>query len=163
MKATGIIRRVDDLDRVVIPKEIRRQFRITEGDPLEIYVTNEGILLKKYSPVGQLNDFAKEYADSLYESTKCICLITDKDEIIAVAGAPQSKYLGKSVDNFVNIAQTINDGKTKTYDYEVIVPIISNGDIVGIVELLSEKEKVGKTVLKVCQVVAEILAKQLTD
>ncbi len=88
MKATGIVRRIDDLGRVVIPKEIRRTLRIREGDPLEIFVDREGeVILKKYSPIGELGDFAKEYADSLYEAIGHIACIADRDTIIAVAGA----------------------------------------------------------------------------
>jgi len=80
MKATGIVRRIDDLGRVVIPKEIRRTLRIREGDPLEIFVDRDGeVILKKYSPIGELGDFAKEYAESLYESTGHITMISDRD------------------------------------------------------------------------------------
>ena len=94
MKATGIVRRIDDLGRVVIPKEIRRTLRIREGDPLEIFVDREGeVILKKYSPIGELGDFAQEYADSLYESTGHIALISDRDAIVAVSGAPKSNGL----------------------------------------------------------------------
>ncbi|MFY9121447.1 MAG: AbrB/MazE/SpoVT family DNA-binding domain-containing protein, partial [Syntrophomonadaceae bacterium] len=86
MKATGIVRRIDDLGRVVIPKEIRRTLRIREGDPLEIFVDREGeVILKKYSPIGELGDFAKEYADSLNETIGHISMIADRDVIIAVA------------------------------------------------------------------------------
>ena len=76
MKATGIVRRIDDLGRVVIPKEIRRTLRIREGDPLEIFVDRDGeVILKKYSPISELGDFAKEYADALYDSLMCLCVI----------------------------------------------------------------------------------------
>src|SRR6478609_7900547 len=98
MKATGIVRRIDDLGRVVIPKEIRRTLRIREGDPLEIFVDREGeVILKKYSPIGELGDFAQEYADSLHESTGHTTLITDRDTIIAVAGGNRKDWLGRAV------------------------------------------------------------------
>ena len=88
MKATGIVRRIDDLGRVVIPKEIRRTMRIKEGDPLEIFVDREGeVILKKYSPITELGDFAKEYADALSDTLGATILIADRDEIIAVAAA----------------------------------------------------------------------------
>ena len=88
MKATGIVRRIDDLGRVVIPKEIRRTLRIREGDPLEIFVDRDGeVILKKYSPIGELGDFAKEYAESLLEGTKHNKMIKDRDNIKAVSGA----------------------------------------------------------------------------
>ncbi len=102
MKATGIVRRIDDLGRVVIPKEIRRTLRIREGDPLEIFVDRDGeVILKKYSPIGELGDFAKEYADSLFESTNHITMISDRDSIIAVAGGSKKDYLDKSIGPIV--------------------------------------------------------------
>ena len=87
MKATGIVRRIDDLGRVVIPKEIRRTLRIREGDPLEIFTDSDGeIILKKYSPIGELGAFAKEYAESLAQTIGHVTCIVDKDQIIAVSG-----------------------------------------------------------------------------
>ena len=98
MKATGIVRRIDDLGRVVIPKEIRRTLRIREGDPLEIFVDRDGeVILKKYSPIGELGDFAQEYADSLFESTGYISIICDRDAVVAVAGAPKKNWIDKSI------------------------------------------------------------------
>lgn len=91
MKATGIVRRIDDLGRVVIPKEIRRTLRIREGDPLEIFTDREGeIILKKYSPIGELGEFARQYADSLAQSTGNIVCVTDRDQVIAFSGAPKN-------------------------------------------------------------------------
>ena len=102
MKATGIVRRIDDLGRVVIPKEIRRTLRIREGDPLEIFVDREGeVILKKYSPIGELGDFAKEYADSLHEAIGHIACIADRDNIIAVAGAAKKEFLNKPIGTAV--------------------------------------------------------------
>ena len=86
MKATGIVRRIDDLGRVVIPKEIRRTLRIREGDPLEIFTDREGeIILKKYSPIGELSAFAKQYAESLAQTMGCLVCVCDMDQIIADA------------------------------------------------------------------------------
>ena len=83
MKATGIVRRIDDLGRVVIPKEIRRTLRIREGDPLEIFTDRDGeVILKKYSPMTDLSFFAQEYADSLYDATGCIAAIADDHEVV---------------------------------------------------------------------------------
>lgn len=87
MKATGIVRRIDDLGRVVIPKEIRKTLRIKEGTPLEIFTDREGeIILKKYSPIGELNVFAKEYAEALAQSSGMVACITDHDQVVAAAG-----------------------------------------------------------------------------
>ncbi len=98
MKATGIVRRIDDLGRVVIPKEIRRTLRIREGDPLEIFTDREGeIILKKYSPIGELGTFAKQYAESLAQVSGLMVCITDRDAVIAAAGGAKKDYMGKAV------------------------------------------------------------------
>ena len=94
MKATGIVRRIDELGRVVIPKEIRRTLRIREGDPLEIFTDRDGeVILKKYSPIGELGDFAQEYAEALFQSVGHVTIICDKDAVIAVAGASKKDIL----------------------------------------------------------------------
>ena len=98
MKATGIVRRIDDLGRVVIPKEIRRTMRIREGDPLEIFTDREGeIILKKYSPIGELSQFAGQYAESLAQSTGHLVCITDRDHVIAAAGNGKKEFEGKPI------------------------------------------------------------------
>ena len=98
MKATGIVRRIDDLGRVVIPKEIRRTMRIREGDPLEIYTDREGeVIFKKYSPIGELASFAAEYADPLHRTCGLAVIITDRDAVIASAGVPRREYAEKSL------------------------------------------------------------------
>lgn len=94
MKATGIVRRIDDLGRVVIPKEIRRTLRIREGDPLEIYTDREGeVILKKYSPINDLGEFAREYVETLYETLGTPAFVTDRDEVIAVSGIGKKSIL----------------------------------------------------------------------
>lgn len=96
MKATGIVRRIDDLGRVVVPKEIRRTLRIREGDPLEIFTDRQGeIILKKYSPIGELSQFAGQYAESLSQTTGDLVCITDRDHVVAVAGSGKKEYDGK--------------------------------------------------------------------
>ena len=98
MKATGIVRRIDDLGRVVIPKEIRRTLRIREGDPLEIFTDREGgVILKKYSPIGELTDFSKDYAESLQQAIGHIILIADKDAFISASGAPKKEYVERKI------------------------------------------------------------------
>ncbi len=182
MKATGIVRRIDDLGRVVIPKEIRRTLRIREGDPLEIFVDRDGeVILKKYSPIGELGDFAKEYADSLYEAVGHIALIADRDAIIAVAGAPKKEFLNKSLGALVEKA--MEDRKTLAYNRgdhkpkgsligddeddkfvaEVIAPIISEGDPIGAVIICSREPDVrmGEMEIKLAETAAGFLAKQM--
>ncbi|MCI7812813.1 MAG: AbrB/MazE/SpoVT family DNA-binding domain-containing protein, partial [Robinsoniella sp.] len=98
MKATGIVRRIDDLGRVVIPKEIRRTLRIREGDPLEIFTDRQGeVILKKYSPIGELGTFAKEYAEALAQGTNHVICICDKDQVIAAAGGMKKETVGKNI------------------------------------------------------------------
>lgn len=184
MKATGIVRRIDDLGRVVIPKEIRRTLRIREGDPLEIFVDREGeVILKKYSPIGELGDFAREYADSLYEATGHIACIADRDAIIAVAGAPKKEFLNKPVgpavekvmeerraviinnpgeDPLCKECLAVENNECK-YTAEVIAPIIAEGDPIGAVMLISKEPgvKMGQLELKLVETAAGFLAKQM--
>lgn len=178
MKATGIVRRIDDLGRVVIPKEIRRTLRIREGDPLEIFVDRDGeVILKKYSPIGELGDFAKEYAESLFESTGHITMISDRDTMIAVAGASRKEYLEKPVGNVVEQAmdsrKTIletNPGELdiirdtmEHFSSYVIAPIIAGGDPIGSVILLSKEDgvKMGEMETKMAETAAGFLGKQM--
>ncbi|MDR3270709.1 MAG: stage V sporulation protein T [Peptococcaceae bacterium] len=185
MKATGIVRRIDDLGRVVIPKEIRRTLRIREGDPLEIFVDREGeVILKKYSPIGELGEFAKEYADSLFETTGHIALIADRDTMIAVAGASKKEYLNKPIGAVIEESmeerKTIHLGKPgetqacrsciETEDdencqlsSEVIAPIIAEGDAIGAVILMSKDPniKMGDLEIKLVETAAGFLAKQM--
>ena len=98
MKATGIVRRIDDLGRVVIPKEIRRNLRFQEGDPLEIYTDREGeVILKKYSPISELNEFADGYAEAASSVLGCAVAVTDTDQVIAVSGGPKKEFLDKRI------------------------------------------------------------------
>ena len=151
MKATGIVRRIDDLGRVVIPKEIRRTMRIREGDPLEIYTTKEGeVIFKKYSLLGGLEDFAAQFCDTLSRSTDFTAAITDRDSIIAVAGAPKRELLGKTVSERLeklmeqrrNYRYTTGDPLVRAtedsdkYHLGVAAPILSQGDLMGCVMLL---------------------------
>ncbi|WP_426450008.1 stage V sporulation protein T [Paenibacillus sp. S-38] len=178
MKATGIVRRIDDLGRVVIPKEIRRTLRIREGDPLEIFVDRDGeVILKKYSPIGELGDFAKEYAESLYESTNHITMISDRDTVIAVAGGSKKDYLEKSVGPLIeqcmeNRKATMESNQgtyemlkdiTEAYSSYVIAPIVAGGDPIGSVILINKDEsvKMGQMELKMAETAAGFLAKQM--
>lgn len=178
MKATGIVRRIDDLGRVVIPKEIRRTLRIREGDPLEIFVDRDGeVILKKYSPIGELGDFAKEYAESLFESTGHITLISDRDSIITVAGASKKELLDKPIgstleacmenrrtvsESTAGTSEIIKDGHDN-YTSFIVAPIIAGGDPIGTVVMLSKEEGVqmGQLEIKIAETAAGFLAKQM--
>ena len=179
MKATGIVRRIDDLGRVVIPKEIRRTLRIREGDPLEIFTDREGeVILKKYSPIGELGTFAKEYAESLSQSSGHITCIVDKDQIIAVSGGSKKDFLEKHIsadlENVINqrspLAATrdepgfvpvLEDDKPETYNNQYIAPIISEGDVLGAIVFLSPDKKMGEVEGKLASTAAGFLGKQM--
>ena len=182
MKATGVVRRIDDLGRVVIPKEIRKVHRIKEGDPLEIFTDKEGeIILKKYSPIGELTEFASTYADTISKTTGHIACITDKDTVIAVAGGSKKDFLEKNLskeleevmenkevytskeNNEISIPITQNEGRERIYNSQVIYPIITDGDVVGSVILLSKEpnKKMGEVEDKVAQSAAGFLGNHL--
>ena len=182
MKATGVVRRIDDLGRVVIPKEIRRTLRIKEGDPLEIFTDKEGeVILKKYSPIGELSEFATEYAETLSKTTGHIACITDKDTVIAVSGGSKKEYLEQGIseelekimdekenynskeNNDTAIPITKNDNNQRKNNAQVVYPIIADGDAIGTVILLSkdEKTKMSEVEDKVVQSAASFLGTQM--
>lgn len=181
MKATGIVRRIDDLGRVVIPKEIRRTLRIREGDPLEIFVDRDGeVILKKYSPIGELGDFAQEYADSLFEATGHVSIICDRDAVVAVAGAPKKQWIDRDIPSYVeNVMENRKsmimpspegNGDVEgvpedpwSFPHQVLAPIVSEGDPIGVVMICSMDavERMCNLELKLAETAAGFLAKQM--
>ena len=182
MKATGVVRRIDDLGRVVIPKEIRKTLRIKEGDPLEIFTDKEGeVILKKYSPIGELSEFATEYAETLAKTTGHIACITDTDTVIAVSGAAKKEFLEQGIseelekiledkenytskeNNDISVPITKNDNKERKFNSQVVYPIISDGDVIGSVILLSKDSRTKMTEVeqKVVQSAASFLGRQM--
>jgi len=182
MKATGVVRRIDDLGRIVIPKEIRKTLRIKEGDPLEIFTDREGqVILKKYSPIGELSEFAVEYAETLAKTTGHIACITDKDMVIAVSGGSKKEFLEQSIskdleriiddkevytskeNNDKSIPITQNDNKERISNSQVVYPIISDGDAIGSVILISKDASTKMTDVekKVVQSAASFLGSQM--
>ena len=182
MKATGVVRRIDDLGRIVIPKEIRKTLRIKEGDPLEIFTEKSGeVILKKYSPIGELSEFATGYAETLAKTTGHIACITDKDTVIAVSGGSKKEFLEQNLskeleevmdnkevytssnNNETSLPITGNDNKDKQYNSQVIYPIISQGDVIGSVILISKDQdtKMGDSEIKVVQSAAGFLGSQM--
>ena len=178
MKATGIVRRIDDLGRVVIPKEIRRTLRIREGDPLEIYTATDGeVIFKKYSPVGELSEFAGQYADVISRISSLPTLICDKDHVIAAAGVSKREFLERRVstvlENYMESRKSYaatqqNEGDIQPIEgiehpASVIYPIISSGDVTGAVVMLSsESIKVPSGAeIKLAQSAAAFLGKQM--
>ena len=178
MRATGIVRRIDDLGRVVIPKEIRRTMRIREGDPMEIYTEKDGeVIFKKYSPMGELSDFAGQISETMYKTTGKIAAVTDRDSVIAYFGAPKREFMDKA---FSQELEQIMEGR-QSYRWEkgsrrlplvegvesawiaVAVPILSEGDVMGCVLFMTADENTafGEVELKLASTVAKFLGKQM--
>ena len=178
MKATGIVRRVDDLGRIVIPKEIRRTLKIREGDPLEIYTEKDGgVIFRKYSPMGELQDFASQICESIGANTGRIAAVSDRDSIIALCGAPRRELMDKPNSRELD---KLMEGR-KSYRYQpggtlfratessdryhlgVAAPILSQGDLMGCVMLLlNENDKpLAEEDQKLAQTVAGFLGRQM--
>ncbi len=179
MKATGIVRRIDDLGRVVIPKEIRRTMRIREGDPLEIYTDTDGeVIFKKYSPIGELGPYTKQYVDVLGRTTGVPVVICDRDHVIAVSGMPKKDMAGKRIspllESYMERRSTYVFGQDKDnlivseespIPVSVMAPIIGGGDVMGAVVLMgADKMSVpSQTDIKLTQVAAGFLGKQMEE
>lgn len=180
MKATGIVRRIDDLGRIVVPKEIRKTLKIREGDPMEIYTDHEGeIVLKKYSPIGEISQFAKEYAESLSQATGYLVLITDRERVIAASGNGKKAYEGKPISkqldavisqrknflaaagekDFIGVILDDSDGHAQ----QAVSTIICDGDAIGAVILYNkeEKQKMGDTENMLASTAAGFLGRQM--
>ncbi len=177
MKATGVVRRIDELGRIVIPKEIRTTMRIREGENIEIFIDdNQNIVLKKYSAIKKLGDFAQSFTDAIYSFLKYNIIITDTDSIIAVSGPLKKELNGRDLsENMLaaikrreNILEThtksITIAEDKNYEGTYIIhSIISNGDVVGLVIILSTEDKVGELEEKIVQIASQFLAKYLEE
>lgn len=178
MKATGIVRRIDDLGRVVIPKEIRRTMRIREGDPLEIYTDKDGgVIFRKYSLMSGLADFAGQLCETLNRTTGKVAVITDRDSCIAVAGAPRREVLDKAISGRLEQlmeqrqiyqhrdgeeAILLCDGENRLC-LSVAAPILSEGDVLGCVVFADEAgaTRSGEVEYKLAQSIAAFLGKHM--
>lgn len=178
MKATGIVRRIDDLGRVVIPKEIRRTMRIREGDPLEIYTGNDGeVIFKKYSPLGELGVFAAQYAEVLNKTAGYPVVVCDRDHVIAVAGVPKKELLERRVSQSLEDAMEQRKTFTNASDEPKIqpvegvnryamagAPIIAAGDVCGSILLMTENDDQPTEVeTKLIATAAAFLGKQMEE
>ena len=177
MKATGIVRRIDDLGRVVIPKEIRRTMRIREGDPLEIYTEKDGeVIFKKYSPVGELGDSAQKLCETLHKTTGNPVAVTDRDAVISVCGAPKRELMDKAVseelEKILESRQSYSRGVgergkpvsvgDEKYSITVASPIIAEGDILGGVVFFTSGDAAGTEVeQKLAQTVAAFMGREM--
>lgn len=181
MKATGIVRRIDDLGRVVIPKEIRRTLRIREGDPLEIFTDREGgVILKKYSPIDELSEIAKGYTEALQQTIGNIILICDTDSVVSITGTSKKEYVDKKISQDLEdiienrklafldnkeIIDIYNDEEAREkYSSQVICPIIAGGDAIGAVIITSKEEsEFGDVEIKLAETAASFLGKQMEE
>lgn len=178
MKATGIVRRIDDLGRVVIPKEIRRTMRIREGDPLEIYTDKDGeVIFKKYSLMGGLSDFATQMCETLNKTTGRVCVITDRDTCIAVSGAPRrdltEKRLGEKLESVLENRKIYQyqpgetpvpvSDESEKYFVTCAAPILAEGDVLGCVLFAGEEGSLqsGETEYKLLQTMSGFLGRHM--
>ena len=178
MKATGIVRRVDDLGRIVIPKEIRRTLKIREGDPLEIYTEKDGgVIFRKYSPMGDLQDFAAQICESIGANTGHVAAVSDRDSIIALSGAPKRELMDKpnsqELDKLMEQRKNYRYQQGETmlratessdkYHLGVAAPILSQGDLMGCVMLLigDGDTPLAEADQRLAQTVAGFLGKQM--
>lgn len=178
MKATGIVRRIDDLGRVVIPKEIRRTMHMREGESMEIFTGRDGeVILKKYSPMGELNVHAARVAESVSQSTGYLVCVTDCDQVIAASGTGSREYLGQPISE--QLEEVIREREERQYKKgiqllkakvlerdkapQIICPVIQSGDVQGAVILGGSPEKAvpGTVEAKILMVAAGFLAKQM--
>ncbi|WP_294408502.1 stage V sporulation T C-terminal domain-containing protein [uncultured Ruminococcus sp.] len=179
MKATGIVRRIDDLGRVVIPKEIRRTMRIREGDPLEIYTNPDGeVIFKKYSPINELSDGALQAAEVISKLGGAPAVIFDKDHVVAVSGAPKKEYSQRRISpaleemlesrknyEYTDTAERVRPVEGLTACALTISPIISNGDISGAVAFMAadDSQHVSENQSMLCKAAAMFLGKQIEE
>ena len=176
MHTSGIIRRIDDLGRIVIPKEIRKKLRIRDGENLEILVDNENIILKKYSVMRNVEDFAGNFTDAIYSFIKCNILITNEEKVIAFSGPLKKKFLNKSISEMLstcinrkeNIHEKYRKNLSITDDSSLDVTyamstITSEGDPVGLIIIFSDDDTVTEAEMRVCEIAAKILSKYLDE
>jgi AbrB family transcriptional regulator (stage V sporulation protein T) len=179
MKATGIVRRIDELGRVVIPKEIRATLRLKSGDPLEIFTDRDELMFKKYSPIASLDKFSESTAKSLNDISGHLAVICDTDEVLYACGSGKRDVSGKIISDkldkimqgrrsyVANLAEggdivPLCDGEESSATAQIIVPIVSNGDCLGAVALVSYEQgaKMETGACKLAQLSATILANQ---
>ena len=176
MKSTGVVRRVDDLGRIVIPKEIRRTLRIRDGEELEIFVDNDFIVLKKFSKVADLGDVSKKMVDVVSSLVGKTVLVTDRDTFITGSGELKKKYLNKEISSYLeNIISNRNvvvqkdignvqlaDVSGEIYSF-IINPIISFGDVIGTVVVISTNSDISEFDVTIAGMIAQFLGKYVED
>ena len=176
MYTSGIVRRIDDLGRIVIPKEIRKKLRIRDGENLEILVENDNIILRKYSVMKNIEDFASNFTDAIYSFIKCNILITNEDRVIAASGPLKKMIIDKNISEdlitCINRKENIHEKYKKNLSITdkqnveatyTISTIINQGDPVGLVIFFSETEIITESDKRICEIAAKILSKYLDE
>jgi len=176
MKTTGIVRRIDELGRIVIPKEIRKNLRIKNGESLEIFVEDENIVLKKFSAMENLESIAQTYVEAIHQTIKHEVIVTDRDKIIAVGGSLKRKYYDKNISSFIDRSIERRDSFVERQKKEVEIiegekelctysfsSIINNGDCLGSVIILSMKSPLTEADEKQAIILANLLSKNFDD
>lgn len=175
MKTTGVIRRIDELGRIVIPKEIRKNLRIKDGENIEIFIEGENIILKKHSILNKIKEDSKNIVEVVNYFLKKNVIVTDRDKVVAVSGNIKKQYSDQQISGYLNECiedrkQILEENIKKVSFIEeqeeqssyCIVPVISDGDVDGLV-IITSKENVDESDLQICQIVAKILSKSLED
>ena len=174
MKSTGVVRRIDDLGRIVIPKEIRRNLRIKEADNLEVFIDGEDIILKKYSMMNKINDLSQELTDAIYTFTKHNVFITDTDTVVAGSGKLKKDYLNKPISNFIVKSISRRDKILENHFKElnfvneeeiecsyILSTILVNGEATGMIVIISEDEKLSEVEMQLASIVSSFMTKYL--
>ena len=176
MKTTGVVRRIDELGRIVIPKEIRKNLRIKNGDSMEIFLNDEEIVLKKYSPIESLENVLINYVDSFNQVMKHNIIITDRDKVIAISGSLKKKYLGRSISEFTDRSIERRDSFVERQKKSINIvedvfeecyysfsSIVNNGDAIGSVIILSTEIPITDSEEKMAIILSKILSKQFVE
>ena len=176
MKSTGVIRRIDDLGRIVIPKEIRKNLRIREGDNLEVFIEEENIILKKYSMINKINDLAQELTDAIYTFTKHNVFITDNNTILAASGSLKKEYINMPISNFIEKSIDRREKILESYFKElnfvnqdiiecsyILSTIIVNSEAVGTIVIISKDEKLSEVEMQLANIVSSFITKYLEE
>lgn len=177
MKATGVVRRIDELGRIVVPKEIRKTLRIKEGENLEIFIDDkQNIVLKKYSLMNNIEEIAHSFTDSIYSFLKHNIIITNNDTIIAVSGKLKKRYLNKSISQYLEKALSQREKVLESHNKKIsfiedeeiegtyaMAPILCNGDMAGLMIIFDDDAVVDENDYQICQIVASFLGKYLED
>lgn len=174
MKETGIVRRIDELGRVVIPKEIRKTLRLSEGDPVEIYTDRNELILKKYSPINATFEFAKNLVESVYVQTALTVIVCDTDNAVYAKGQGAKDYekkpIAKSLLNLLKQKRTvINENEEKSikivddievnFKTQLIMPVLSQGDLIGGLVLLSQEEIIDAKTIAIASFCVDFLGR----